>query len=474
MRVLIRYLGVLLLISSFFRVVPIVVGLSHNEPVTLFVVSGCISLLLGSFMVFFARKKNKNEAGISSKNGLILAALSFLILPLIGAISFLPSFGYSVFDAVFESISGFTTTGLTLYSSLDNLPESLLIWRAMTQWIGGIGIVIFFLLILTHFYSTKNAGINKVDYSIHSKVSLMHSQGFEESFESGLKKTISKVILIYCFYTALGIAGLMLAGLPFLESMGLSFTAISTGGFTMNDSFFVNNAQLIILSILMILGAISFVSHNKIFQLKIKKFLSAYEKNVFLFVLLVAIGIGFLMIHDIKISAFEMISAFTTTGYSLSAIHLMPHLFIMIVMMGMIIGGSTGSTAGGIKVSRIYHIVRSIPWYIRKRSISKSAVIPLKIHGKIVDEDHLVGITIFVFTYLFFLFIGTVIFMLFGYSFLDSSFQIVSALGTVGLQTMDLATVNPLLKIILMLAMLLGRLEIFPVLMVFRTLFKRK
>jgi trk system potassium uptake protein TrkH len=476
MILLVRYLGYLCIISAFFRVIPIITAIYYAENFILFLVSFFLSIIVGVLLVIISRRMGRPSSSITLKNGFMLAALSFIVLPLIGAISFLPTFSYNVLDAFFESVSGFTTTGLTLYETLDELPKSLLMWRAETQWMGGIGIVMFFLFILTRFDGHKRTEISdaeRIEKTTKTSMALYKAQGFSEKLEAGFRRTLRNVMIIYLGYTVLGTAFLFLSGLNLFESVSMTFTALSTGGFSVNDSFYSGNFQLTILCILMIIGSISFISHNKLIQRKFKEFIITYEKNILLLFIFIAFGLAFLFTGDFRMSAFEIISAFTTTGYSISEIALLPQLVILLIVIGMMVGGCTASTSGGIKVDRIYSLIRSIPWFIKKRSSPPKSVIPFRIHDKLVELNKLQGIGIFVFVYIFFLVLGTIIFMLFGYSFLDSSFQIVSGLGTVGLQTMALASIHAFLKVILILSMIFGRLEIFPLLIVLRQFFKK-
>ncbi|MBU1017624.1 TrkH family potassium uptake protein [Patescibacteria group bacterium] len=473
MSILFRYLGYLLILSAFFRLIPIGVALFYNESLFLFVLSSAISLAVGGFLVFRYRR-TEDEPALTLTQGLVLVALSFIILPLIGALSFLPSLNYNLLDAYFESISGFTTTGLTLYSALGDLPRSLLMWRAETQWMGGIGIVMVFLFIFSRLHSHDYTRLGDTESKTRSTLALYQAQGFNIKLEGGVRKTLSSIMIIYFGYTLIGIGLLYLTGLPLFEATGMAFTALSTGGFSMTDAFYSSGWTFSVLIFLMLMGSISFINHNDLIRGKWKHFFKSFEKNVFLIFVALAVAISLTVYMDFTSVVFEIVSAFTTTGYSMSPIALLPPLFILMIMTGMMIGGSVASTSGGIKVFRIYYLLRAIPWSIKKLSSPPSAVIPLQIHGDKNAESKLANIGIFVFLYFFILLAGTVCFMFFGYGFLDASFQVFSALGTVGLQTMDIAVLNPLLKIILIMAMLFGRLEIFPILIVLRGLFRLK
>jgi trk system potassium uptake protein TrkH len=473
MKTFIKYFGYLMIISAFFRVVPIGVALYYGEPSESFFLVAGLSLVIGGAIVLAANKwPSKKDAGLTLSGGLMLAALSFIVLPLIGAISFMPSLDYHFLNAAFESVSGFTTTGITVFTDLDSLPRSLLMWRAMTQWIGGIGIVMVFLFIITRLHSHDYTKLSEVEGSAQSTVSLYQAQGFTEKLGGGLKLSVSRVMKIYLGFTLLGIILLLVTGLNLFEAVALTFTALSTGGFSVTNEFYSSNAVLAVLNLLMILGSISFFAHNKLIQRKWKEFLFSFEKNISLLLIVVMALVTLISVRGLHEVVFMIISAFTTSGYALSPIAALPGLFIFTISIGMLIGGSFASTSGGIKVYRIYYLFRAIPWSIKKLSSPTKAIIPLKIHGEAVNESKLANIGIFVFAYFLILLLGVIIFMIFGHNFLDASFQMISALGTVGLQTMEIAPLNPILKVILMLAMLLGRLEIFPVLILIRNTFK--
>jgi trk system potassium uptake protein len=473
MNILLRYLGYIILLSSLFRIIPLVAGFIYGEPVFTFILTLVISLLLGTVLLwvekrFIAEGSPWSSTQLNLPSALILVALSFIILPAIGAISFLPSFNYNILNALFESFSGFTTTGLTLYNSLEGLPKSLLLWRALTQWIGGIGIIMVFLFIISKLkYSGKEE-----DTQIEATSSLYQAQGFQDKLEPSLRNSSKNVLIIYGGYTLLGIIFLYVTGMSLFESISLSFTSLSTGGFIVTDTLQASNIQLGILSLLMILGSISFIAHNLLLKRRFADFLNSFEKNVFLVFLIISAGLTLVFFSDFKVVLFELISAFTTTGYSLTNISLLPPLFIMLMMTGMLVGGSIASTSGGMKISRVYSLIRMVPWMLKKLSSSRHAIVPLKIHKQSVDEDDQLIVVVFITMFIALLFLGTIILLMLGYSLFDSSFQMISALGTVGLQTVDLFVLPWVGKVTLIVAMLLGRLEIFPLFILLRKLFR--
>jgi trk system potassium uptake protein TrkH len=467
MRILWNYLGIILIISAFFRIPAVIVALIYKEPITSFIITSLLSIVLG-FFLYYPSRKSKEQMTIST--GLTLTALSFLIIPLISSITFLKIFNYNILNAYFEAISGFTTTGLSMItSSLAQIPKSILFWRAETQWMGGLGIVMVFLFILSrlrgHTYRTEEISDKGKDSN-----SLYLSAGFPK-LEPSIKKTTFEILSIYGAYTLLGIIFLWIFGMPLLEAIGMTFTSISTGGFTMGDSLNTNHAQLVVLSLLMILGSISFVAHRDLIKLHFKKFFSNTELRIFLVVIILMFIVAYTQMRNFEVSIFQLISSFTTTGYTITEISLLPQLFIFFIIMSMVFGGAIGSTSGGMKLYRGFVLLKGVPWLIKKLSSPGEAIILFKMGKRVLEEKDLLITYVYIGCYLLILLLGTIIFMLFGYNFLDSSFQIVSALGTVGLSTMELRVINPLLKIILMLAMLLGRLEIFPLLVLIRQSF---
>lgn len=477
MRIVFTYLGIILIISSIFRIPPFITALIYNEPVNSFLVSFFASILVGFIFLqigdiggLISRKQTDS---LDLKSGLLLSALSFITISLLGSISYMFHFKGRFLDSFFESVSGFTTTGLTVFSSVADLPRSLLFYRAETQWIGGFGIVIVFIFMLLQI-SPSGKRIVRLRERTSSNIALYQAQGYASKIEPSMRESILKILGIYGIYTLLGIALLYLVGLNLFESITTAFTSLATGGFSVVDTFYTDNAQLAVISLLMILGATSFVMHNQLFKRRIKELTENNEFMFFIGVIVISTILGFLTFPNIKIVLFEMISAVTGTGFTIIDINKLPTIVIMLITFAMIIGGCSISTAGGIKMFRARQALTSVGWFIKKLMLPSRAVVPFKMRKKFVDEEVLLGTHIYISTYIIILFIGTLIFLFLGYSFLDSSFQITSALGTVGLNTTDIALVPALGKWVLIAAMFLGRLEIFPMLILVKKLFEWK
>ena len=470
MRIILKYLGSIWIIASFFLLLPVGVGFFYGEPVFDLSATALMLLLAGVFLwrEFPVKRRFKF---LSFMEGLVVTALTFVTLSLAGAIPFLSLFEGDFWKAWFESVSGITTTGLTMLDSLGEVPKSLLMWRAEMQWMGGIGIVMVFMFIILTLHRTSSNDKHRT--TIASVSSLYQALGFSEKLEANFRQTISSVVKIYLFYTLLGFLLLQLVGLSWINALGTAFSALSTGGFSMTDEFYPGDGPLVIVIVLMLLGAMSFFTHHCLFRRNWRELFSLEVKMMFL-VLLIGFNLAFLVLRDLRTVVFEMVSALTTTGYSMGEIDKLPHLFILLMVIAMIVGGAVGSTSGGLKLSRVYTLLATIPWLIKKMVCPATAVVPLKVGKRAVDESNLVLVQIFFVTYMVFLVGGVLMFMIFGYPFFESAFHVTSALGTVGLQTMSMAALPVFLKALLIVYMLLGRLEIFPLMVLLVWLFKRR
>jgi len=451
MRSLLANLGFILQVAGLFILIPIIVAFYYGEMsvlISLFITS-IVFLIFGFLLNALCERK---EMDFKSSCGLI--ALTFVLLGLIGSIPYLythsfpsPSIFSEFSSSSFESISGYTTTGLTMVENPDVLPRSIIFYRSLTQWIGGLGIVYIF---LAFFYSGEAlTGLGKVI-------------GFE-NFGGKIKKTFISVLLIYCLFTGIFILVFYLISFGnLLNATSLTFSTISTGGFSpvkdLSSMFvFPNN---IIWNIVMIFGATSFVVHYNFITRKFRKIFTT-ELIVFLFIIFfVTLLISQVSGLGLVTSFFHTTSASTTTGYyfiNLFNFENLKPIFIAI----MLIGGCRFSTAGGIKIARLILFFKSIPWVI-KRTINggeeKLSFADQTFDGKdILFHVVLAGLAVFI------VFISALIFSLSGFTFIDSLFEVSSAFATtgysVGITSLTLASS---LKWLLISLMILGRIEILP------------
>ncbi|NIO23092.1 MAG: hypothetical protein GTN38_03645 [Candidatus Aenigmarchaeota archaeon] len=449
------YLGLLLGILAILMLFPLAVSLVFAEDVYIpFLLGAVISFAVG---VVLYKKFEREPLDLSS--AMVLASLTFIVVSLFGAIPYLDHL--SPMDSLFESVSGFTTTGLTTVNP-ESLPHSVLFWRSLTQWIGGVGILVIFLLLLS------SPGMSS--YYIYK------AEGHPQRIEAGVYSTVKRIFIIYGIYTAVGILLFALAGMPLFDSFNHTFTSIATGGFSVkNESIGAYGNPLIetVMILMMVLGATSFFIHDKLFKRKFIEYLRNSEVRLFWVIILIfsiLVSISFILSPEpFRIGIFQTFSALTGSGFTLVSTY--PELSKILLPILMIVGGFAGSTAGGLKLVRVGILGKAVSWLSRKISYPSSAVIPFKLGRKVIREEDLTIISIFSFIYILILVVSTLVLSFMGYTPIDSFFVSASAEGTVGLTTIDIAGMNPLGKSVLMVCMLLGRLEILPFFVFFYSIF---
>ncbi len=460
MKNILAYLGILLEIFAVFLILPTAVALIYNESLTMFLIPMILSLFCGVIL-----DKNFRRAQLDLNEGLTLTAITFIFFSFIGSIPYYPIFAGSdalVLNSFFEAMSGFTTTGLTVIEDTSAIPKSILFWRSETQWLGGIGIIIIFLSILSRLRT--------------SSTSLYEAQGYTEKLEPTIYHTTRRMMKIYFTYSIIGMLLLRLSGLDLFEAVTTTFSSISTGGFIVRSDIFTTagDATLGVICILMLTGSINFMIHDKIFKMRIKDALRNVEVRSMAVIIIISSVAIYILTSEAKISIFQTISAMTATGFTLTEIAPMSTPVILILTILMYIGSSSGSTAGGIKQMRFIISLKTVPWTIKKMVSPRNAIIPLKIQGTPIDENTIRLTGTVIFTYTVALVIGTMILIFAGYSATESFFQVTSAQGTVGLNIIDIAQAGAITKITLILNMLLGRLEIFPILILISNIFSRR
>jgi trk system potassium uptake protein TrkH len=440
------YLGVVLELTGMLLIVPIIVSGIFGEGIYLpFMVAAIASFSVGTVL-----DKHFTRGELDFGSAMLLASLSFLVVSAVGAVPYLQHL--HPVDALFESVSGFTTTGLTTVSP-EVLPRSVLLWRSLTQWLGGIGILLIFMLML------PSMGI--------SSYFLYQAEG-RERIEAGVYNSMKRISVIYFAYTVLGIALFALAGMGAFDAVAHGLTSVSTGGFSTRSgslASFNNPWVNAVACLLMILGATSFLVHDRLWSRRFLPYLKNPEARLFWSVLLiftlllVAIGGGLFQ------SLFHSVSALTTTGFRVSEISAGTGAFLLALLF--MAGGFAGSTAGGLKLIRVYAIGKGIYWFGKKTLLPHEAVIPFRIGQTFLRAPAMIRIFLFVIAYLILLGITTVALSLLGYPPLVSFFQAASAQGTVGMSLVPIASLPWAAKALLMANMLLGRLEIFPFLALF-------
>ena len=449
--------------------IPLIFDLIYFEfDILSFLIPGAISILLGVFgLTYFDDKVNKK---MRLKHGMMISSFAWLWASLIGGFVFTLATGISPIDGVFESMSALTGTGITMFVDVEVLPHSILFFRALEQWIGGLGVVVMVIGVLTK------------PGSVSSK--LYHSEARDERIKPSIKNTMEKTLQIYAIYTVAGIILYILAGMPVFDAICNTFHIVSTGGMGIknaNMGYYQSDIIYLISIVLMILGATSFLAHYKVIKTRGKSIFGDLQFQIIITVIALVSLMLYLVSDIVPIDlVFTVVSAITTTGASVAVPNVMagwPSFVIVCLMCLMITGGSNGSTVGAIKLVRMITYFKGIYRHIREILSPEGRVVPVKLNGHSIPEKAIAQAGNFITLYMMFIMFTWALFCLFGYDPFRSLFAAMSLQGNNGLELGIITpTLNPILKIVSMFDMWTGRLEIYPVLITLRAgfeIFKR-
>jgi trk system potassium uptake protein TrkH len=411
------------------------------------------------------------------RHAMILAALAWVIVPLYSTIPFMVE-GMPFIDSMFESVSGWSGTGLTMVIREDQLSHTIQFWRSLTQWIGGVGVIVLMISILAR----PGTGA----YTLYK------SEGRTEKIHPSIVSTVKTIWQIFVVYTVLGVVLLWMCGMPLWDSVNHAMTGIATGGFSVaNNSIGSYDSLLIDFALfpLMIAGAVSFVVHYRMIRVNHRIFFTDPQNRAFF--LIAAAGIVYVVYVNLgyygegftsfRYSCFQVVSALTCTGFQTADIYSWSAAAKLALSAAMVIGGAAGSTVGGIKLIRLVLLYKGVVWKFRKVSFSSATVIPFKLGSKSLSSEEaneeIAEAALISFLWIVFLFLG--IFILLEtvpphYTLGDVIFEVASAQGNVGLSTgITGPHMEGVAKVTLMFNMWIGRLEIIPVLMMVRLVLKR-
>jgi len=489
--IVLRDLGLLVPVVGIMATVSLIVPLVFGERFALapLAITAAISFALGSALYFPFR--NAGEAEL--KHGMIIAAFGWLLVAALGSLPFVLTAlfaeageAYETLryfkdpsSAFFEAVSGYTGTGLTMAARADLLPRTLQWWRSFTEWIGGMGVIVLMLAIL----AGPRPGA--------ARYSLYYAEARGEKIHPSIASTLRTMWWIFLLYSFISVVALWGAGMPIWESINHAMTGISTGGFTVTDNSIAtyNSVAIeLVLIPIMLLGAISFAVHYEMMRGKGRVLWEDFQTRWFL--ALALIGIAFLTLENLwviggdigtlRYSAFQLLSGITCTGFQSADVSVWSPTGKLLLAAAMFIGGAAGSTAGGIKVMRMLILMKGVQWRFRKIVSPRRAIVPFRLGVATIDESEvghrLEDAALIAFLWLIFLGLGIVVLLhtVSGERTLsDVVFEVASAQGNVGLSvgitqpTMSLAS-----KLMLCFNMWIGRLEIIPVLMLVRAMFR--
>ncbi len=467
---IIRYvLGQVLKIEGLFMLLPCIVAAIYREASGLsFLGVSVLCILLGTL----SSLKKPTSYVFYLKEGCITTALSWILLSVFGALPFcfsgeIPSFT----DALFETVSGFTTTGASIVSDVEALSHCVLFWRSFTHWIGGMGVLVFLLAI--------------IPLSGGSNINLMRAESPGPSVGKlvpKMKLTARILYFIYLFMTILMLILLLIGDMPLFEALCTSFGTAGTGGFGfLNDGMASYSPYLQwVITIFMILFGVNFNAYYFILFRQFSKAFAMEEVRYYFLIILCAIGIIFVNILDMFSSAFEALthaafqvgSIITTTGFSTTDFNLWPQTSKTVLVLLMFIGACAGSTGGGMKVSRFVILFKNIGKefhsYIHPRSVKK-----IQLDGKPVDHEVVRSINVYCFTFAVIFCASVLLISLEGYDFTTNFTAVAATFNNIGpgLELVGPASnfgfFSDFSKWVLTFDMLAGRLELFPLLILF-------
>ncbi len=463
-------LGSVLQFEAVFMLLPFSIGMIYKEQsATSFLISAILCMIVG---MIGKKLGGKKRTAFFAKEGFVTVALSWIFLSIFGALPFyisreIPSY----VDALFETVSGFTTTGASILSQVESMSECLLFWRSFTHWIGGMGVLVFVLAILP-----MTGG-----YNMH----LMRAESPGPQVGKLVPKIHNTAMILYGIYVGITIVELILlliGKMPFLEAMEMAFGTAGTGGFGVRNDSAMGYSPYIqtVLAVFMILFGINFNVYYLILIGKVKQIFKAEEAISYLIIIAVAtLGIAInvrSMFPSFSTAAhhalFQVASVMTTTGFSTVDFNLWPETSRMILMLLMFCGACAGSTAGGLKVSRVIIYVKMLRKELRT-FVHPRSVKQFRIDGRVVPREVQYSAAVYLIVYLL-IYVVSLFLISFENNDFETSFTAVLAtfnnigpgfgkVGPVG----NFGFFNPFSKLVLIIDMLAGRLELFPMLVLF-------
>ncbi len=461
-------LGLLLLFIGLFMLFPLGFSLYYEDAglVPLFWSSNIVILSGLALHLIFRKKKS---AGFSHREGMFIVSAAWICTSLAGSLPFILGGFMSPTDAVFESFSGFTTTGASILTDIEGLPPGILMWRSFTHWLGGMGIIVLSLAILP-FLGVGGMQLYKAEVSGPSP----------DKLKPRISETAMLLWKVYVLFTLVLIALLLLGGMNFFDSLCQTFGTVATGGFSnKNDSIAHFDSAYVdwVITIFMFLCGVSFALHYKMLTGKIREVWKSPELRFFSAVVFVFIMASTYFVYHsshnnlfdaLRFSSFQVVSIITTTGFATYDYLLWPALVQVVLLLCMFIGGCAGSTAGGIKCMRVMLLLK-LAYRELFRIVHPHAVQSVKIGRVLVKDDVLNGVVGFIIIYLGLMTISSLLIAAMGVDFVTSLASVLACVSNIGPgfgqvgPASNFAMMPDPAKWVLSLCMILGRLEIYTI-----------
>ena len=468
-KIIYKYIGKVIITFSILMIIPIIVCLIYKDDILPFLLPMLFSLLLGLLL----NSIKATKIPLYAKDGFIIVSLSWIIISIIGGMPFYINGDAGIVSSFFEAVSSMTTTGATIFNNVEMLSRSILFWRSYMHLIGGMGVITFVMAIIP---------MSKNDKSMH----LLNAEMPGTSTGKIIPNTKKSLIYLYLIYFSLGILEtilLRIGKVSLFNSLLITMSTISTGGLTyLNNSLATLSLyNKYIVAIFMFLSGINFNIYLLIFLKKYKSFLKSEELKVYFCMAFFAIFFIFINtrylftdFNELLISSvFHTISIMTSTGFSVSNIDIFPSSCKIVFLILMLVSACSGSTCGGFKISRLIISLKTIRRDILK-IIHPNSVHTIRYEGKRIDDNVVNSNSTFLFLYVILILLIMLIVSFDGFS-LDTNINAVfSTFANTGLcfDISNFSIFSPLSKIVLSLGMLLGRLEIFPIVVLFSDLRK--
>ena len=478
--VVLNVVGTLIIITGCLMVLAIPFSFYYNDGMQwVFIQSTLITISIGLLIKYLTRKKKDDE--VKKREGYLIVALGWTGMIICSAIPYLLSGTFDgVTNAFFETISGLTTTGSSILNNIEEMPESILFWRSMTQWIGGMGIIVLTIAILPllgvggmELFASEAPGPTKD--KIHPRI----------------KETAKRLWLIYIFLTVLETVLLWLAGMSFFDAINHALTNVSTGGFSTKQAsigHFTSPLIQYIIILFMFIGGINFTLIYFGAKLKFRKFIENDEFKWFICAIPFLLLIIFPLVNQVSDNNFEtsfrhalfqIMSIITGTGYSTADFTTWGAFATFIFFLLMFSGASAGSTTGGVKIVRIGLLIKNTVLEFKRR-LHPNAIIPVQLNGNGVSPKIIYNLLAFVFFYLFVFVTGSIVLTFIGLDFQNAVGASATAISNVGPgigsvgPSSSFAHLPDAAKWVLSFLMILGRLELFTIAILFTPYFWRR